>query len=120
MRIAVAVVLVAVEMGWTAFPTAQSRPAPPAAATAASAASELQVEVRSRAVRPGEVLAIDVQSPETVTAVSAALGDRGIPMWRVSPRTWRGVAGLDVEQPPGPLALAVTATQRRGHHWPAR
>jgi murein DD-endopeptidase MepM/ murein hydrolase activator NlpD len=114
MRIAVAVVLVAVEIGWTAAPTAQSRPAPPAPAPSATAASELQVDVRSRAVRPGEVLAIGVQAPETVTAVNASLGDRAIPMWRVSPRTWRGVAGLDVEQPPGPLALAITATAAQG------
>jgi murein DD-endopeptidase MepM/ murein hydrolase activator NlpD len=101
-------------MGLPAPATAQSRPAPPAAATSASAASELQVEVRSRAVRPGEVLAIDVQAPDTVTAMTASLGHRAIPMWRVSPRTWRGIAGLDVEQPPGPLPLAVTATAGQG------
>jgi murein DD-endopeptidase MepM/ murein hydrolase activator NlpD len=103
MRVAFAIALAAIRIGW---------PGAPAAQTPAPAAPELTVEVRSRAVRPGEVLAIDVQAPEGVTAVTATLGDRAIPVWRLSPRAWRGLTGLDVEQAPGPLALTVTATAR--------
>ena len=61
MRVAVVVALVAVRIAWPAS-VPQEPPAPaPAAATPASAATGLTVDVRSRAVRPGEVLAIDVR-----------------------------------------------------------
>ena len=53
-------------------------------------------------------------APKAVTAITATLGDRAIPVWRVSPRAWRGLAGLDVEQAPGPVPLTVTATPKQG------
>jgi murein DD-endopeptidase MepM/ murein hydrolase activator NlpD len=114
MRVAlvVALVAVAVRIAWPASVSSQA-PAP-AAPASAPAAGALAVDVRSRAVRPGEVLAIDVRVPEAMTAVTATLGDRAMPLWRLSPRTWEGLAGLDVEQAPGPLVLTVTATAKQG------
>jgi murein DD-endopeptidase MepM/ murein hydrolase activator NlpD len=111
MRVAVLVALVLLPIAWPASTPAQ---APPAGAPATPPANALSVDVRSRAVRPGEVLAIDVQAPNAVTEVTATLGDRTIPVWRVSARAWRGLAGLDVEQTPGPLPLTVTATPAHG------
>jgi murein DD-endopeptidase MepM/ murein hydrolase activator NlpD len=87
---------------------------PVAAAPQPDAPEALTVDVRSRAVRPGEVLAIDARAPDAASALTATLGDRSIPMWQVAPRAWRGLAGLDVEQAPGPLALTVTATPKHG------
>ena len=114
MRVALVVALVAVRIAWPAS-VPQEPPAPaPATAPPASAATGLTVDVRSRAIRPGEVLAIDVVAPKAVTAITATLGDRAIPVWQLSPRTWRGLAGLDVEQAPGPLPLTVTATPKQG------
>jgi murein DD-endopeptidase MepM/ murein hydrolase activator NlpD len=112
MRVALSVALVAV---WIAWPAADGTQTPlPAAATPAAAGTALTVDVRSRAVQPGEVLAIDVRAPDGVTAITATIGDRVIPMWRLSPRAWRGLAGLDVEQAPGSLVLTVTATAKLG------
>jgi murein DD-endopeptidase MepM/ murein hydrolase activator NlpD len=111
MRVAVLVALSALPIAWPASMATQS---PPPGAPATPTANALGVDVRSRAVRPGEVLAIDVQAPDAVTGVSATLGDRTIPVWRVSPRAWRGLAGLDVEQGPGPLPLTVTAAPTHG------
>jgi murein DD-endopeptidase MepM/ murein hydrolase activator NlpD len=115
MRIASVVALAALLTG------SIGRPAALAAQSAAArtkervpAATVLAVDVHSRAIRPGEVLAIDVRAPDGVTAVSATVGDRAIAMWRPKPGTWRGLAGLDVEQLPGPLAIAVTATLPQG------
>jgi murein DD-endopeptidase MepM/ murein hydrolase activator NlpD len=105
-RIAFVVALVVLRIATPASLPAQA----PSAAAPSSAAAELAVDVRSRAVRPGEVLAIDVRAPAAVTAMTATLGDRPVPVWRVSSRTWRGLVGLDVEQAPGPLPLTVTAT----------
>jgi len=109
MRMACVVALLAVWIGWSPPVSAQS-PAVRAGGRAA-ASTALEVDVHSRAIRPGEVLAIDVRPPGAVTGISATLGDRAIPVWRLTPRAWRGLAGLDVEQPPGPLALTVTATR---------
>ena len=106
------VALVALQVGWPG-PAAAQTPSP-ARAAATAASDGLGVEVRSRALRPGEVLAIDVRAPEGVTAITATLGDRAIPVWQLSPRAWRGLAGLDVEQPPGPLVLTVTAATPKG------
>jgi len=97
MRSALIVALAVLRLGWSA-----------------AAGHPLAVDVHSRAVRPGEVLTIDVRAPEAVTQITATLGERAVPMWEVSPRAWRGLAGLDVEQAPGPLPLAVTATVKHG------
>jgi murein DD-endopeptidase MepM/ murein hydrolase activator NlpD len=111
MRTALLVPLVALWIGWPAGVAAQtSEPTPAAASVPAEA---LAVDVRRRAVRPGEILAIDVRAPATATAVAATLGERTIPLWQRSPSAWRGLAGLDVEQPPGPLVLTVTASGPR-------
>ena len=55
----------------------------------------------------------------TVRGAGAADGDRGdagrsrrAALARLRRRTWRGLAGLDVEQAPGPLALTVTGDTR--------
>jgi murein DD-endopeptidase MepM/ murein hydrolase activator NlpD len=75
---------------------AEPRPAAPA---------ELTVDVRSRAVKPGEVLDITVRAALPLTTLAVTLGDRPVPVWRDSPTTWRALAGLDVEQAPGPIEL---------------
>jgi murein DD-endopeptidase MepM/ murein hydrolase activator NlpD len=116
MRVAflVALVLVALvvsPIGWLAPVAAQTSPD---RSRAAVAGDGLAVDVRSRAIRPGEMLVIDVRAPETVTAITARLGDQPTALWQHSPRTWRGLAGLDVEQPPGPLVLTVTAATAQG------
>jgi murein DD-endopeptidase MepM/ murein hydrolase activator NlpD len=79
-----------------------------------AAAPPIGVDVRSRAVRPGEILAITIGTAQPARSVAATLGDRQVALWRVSSRTWRGVIGLDVEQAPGPLVLAVTAQAETG------
>jgi murein DD-endopeptidase MepM/ murein hydrolase activator NlpD len=76
----------------------------------AGAPGELTVDVHSRAVKPGEILAITVRSAAPLTAMAVTLGDRPVPVWRDSLTTWRGLAGLDVEQAPGPIALKAGGT----------
>jgi murein DD-endopeptidase MepM/ murein hydrolase activator NlpD len=74
----------------------------------------LTVDVRSRAVRPGEVLDIRVQSPEALTSVAATLGDRPLHGWSLPSGDWRLLAGLDADHPPGRLVLTVLATRAGG------
>ncbi len=113
MRIDVLAAFVALWIGWPVAVAAQA-PASGGPAAGAAAAGTLAVDVRRRAVRPGEMLAIDVRAPRTASAVDATLGDQAIPMWQRSPGAWRGLAGLDVEQPSGPLVLTVRATPPAG------
>jgi len=87
---------------------------PVGAAPQPGAPEALTVEVRSRAVKPGEIVEITVRGAVPLTAISATLGDRHVPLWRDAPTTWRGLAGLDVEQAVGPLALTVEATPKQG------
>ena len=87
---------------------------PVGAALQPGAPEALTVEVRSRAVKPGEILEITVRESVPLTAIAATLGDRDVPLWRDSAATWRGLAGLDVEQVPGALVLTVTATASQG------
>ena len=81
------------------------------ASVAAAQSSPLAVDVRSRAVRPGEVLEITVRAEGGFTAMAATLGDRGLHLWKLPDGRWRVLAGLDVEQAPGRLALTVIGTR---------
>ena len=100
------------------------RPKRPAAAPARTAAIttistppsrvDLAIEVRSRAVRPGEVLEVTITSPVALTAITATLGDRSFPLWPVTPTSWRGLVGLDADQAPGPVALVAGGTRASG------
>lgn len=83
---------------------------PVGAAYRLSAQGELTVDVHSRAVKPGEILEVTVRSAVPLTAVAVTLGDRPVPVWRDSPTTWRGLAGLDVEQAPGAIVLKAGGT----------
>jgi len=96
---------------------AEARPASPAPASPAparAAAATLTVDVRSRAVRPGEVLDIRVQSAEPLTSVAATLGPRPLHAWQLPTGGWRVLAGLDADQAPGPLVLTVLASRASG------
>ncbi|MEO5822426.1 MAG: M23 family metallopeptidase [Vicinamibacteraceae bacterium] len=128
MRIAV---LIALVLPLTLSALASAQPATPAARPAArpaqqpaarpgspkpptSAAEALTVDVRSRAVRPGEVLDIRVQTAERLTSVAVTLGDRPLHAWKLPSGGWRVLAGLDAEQVPGPLVLTVLGARASG------
>jgi murein DD-endopeptidase MepM/ murein hydrolase activator NlpD len=87
---------------------------PAGAAPQPGAPDGLTVEVRRRAVRPGEVLAISVRAEVPLTAMAATLGDRRVPLWRDSATTWRGLAGLDADHPAGPIDLVARGTPTEG------
>jgi murein DD-endopeptidase MepM/ murein hydrolase activator NlpD len=86
----------------------------PASAQSGPASSPIQVDVRSRALKPGEVLEVTVIAPAPLTTIAATVGGRAIPLWKRTPTTWRGLVGLDVEQAPGPLELVVGGTPAAG------
>jgi murein DD-endopeptidase MepM/ murein hydrolase activator NlpD len=85
-----------------------------AAAAPAAQPEPLTVDVRSRAVRPGEILDIRVRSADPLTSVAATLGERPLHGWRLPSGDWRLLAGLDADQPTGPLVLTVLGSRASG------
>jgi murein DD-endopeptidase MepM/ murein hydrolase activator NlpD len=69
----------------------------------------LQVTHHARAVAPGEVVALSVDAPAAVTAVSSLWRERPLDFVRVGAGRWHALIGLDVEEKPGPRRLTLTA-----------
>jgi murein DD-endopeptidase MepM/ murein hydrolase activator NlpD len=117
-------VATAVSSGDAAAQSHRARPKRPVATKAAPARlstvsttparGELAIEVRSRGIRPGEVLEVTIASPVALTGVTATLGRRAFPLWPVTPTSWRGLAGLDVDQEPGAIAIVAGGTRASG------
>jgi hypothetical protein len=87
---------------------------PPQPAAPAAAAASLTVDVRSRAVRPGEILDIRVRPATPLTSVAATLGGHPLHGWPLPSGEWRLLAGLDADHPPGPLVLTVLGARASG------
>ena len=82
------------------------------AAVPTSAADEaVTVTHRARAVAPGEVVAVSVTTPATVTSVTAVWHDDTVAFLRGSDGQWHAIIGVDVEEAPGPRSLRVVAQQ---------
>lgn len=111
MRIAFVVALIAISLCGPLAVAAQPQATGDATRAAAPA---LDVDVRSRAVRPGEVLDIRIRSTAPLTSVAVTLGERPLHAWMLPSGGWRVLAGLDVEQAPGPLALTILASRAAG------
>ena len=69
----------------------------------------LTVTHRARAVAPGEVVAVSVAAPATVTAVTAVWRERTATFLRGADGQWHAIIGVDVEEEPGPRTLRVVA-----------
>src|SRR5690349_6590796 len=95
----------------TAIPASASAQAGAPARAASAAAAPLTVDVRSRAIRPGEVLDIRVHAPTPLTSVAVTLGERPLHAWKLPSGDWRVLAGLDADHAPGPLVLTVLGTR---------
>jgi murein DD-endopeptidase MepM/ murein hydrolase activator NlpD len=78
-------------------------------------AQALRVDMRSRRMQPGELIAVRVTTPvpEEVVAVTA-FGVRW-PAYRVSDRVWRTLVGIDLDQKPGTYVLSVDTADREVH-----
>lgn len=75
----------------------------------ALSAQDLRVTVPATAARPGDLIALEVTVPPAVTAVTITTFDTQWPAIRVDAATWRGVVGVDLDQPPGSYPLTIEA-----------
>lgn len=87
--------------------------AAPAPTPAPAPAPRLSVE--SRALKPGEMLLLVVEGHDLKTPPAATLGDQRVEFFAApSTGVWLALAGLDVETPPGPLALKTSLRAQGG------
>ena len=80
----------------------------------ASPAQGLSIDVRSRAVQPGEALVITVKTPQDVNALSVRAFNAQWPAYRIDDTTWRALLGVDLDQRPGTYALTVETPGAQG------
>jgi murein DD-endopeptidase MepM/ murein hydrolase activator NlpD len=113
MRIAALLALAGV-VAMTDVATTQAPSRAPARPARTTPTAPLTVEVRSRAVRPGEVLDIRVHTTAPLASVAITLGDRPLHAWKQPSGDWRVLAGLDADHPTGPLVLTVLGTRPSG------
>jgi murein DD-endopeptidase MepM/ murein hydrolase activator NlpD len=69
----------------------------------------LHVTHRTRALAPGEVVALTVTAPAAITAVESTWRDRPVVFVRRGATSWHALIGIDVEEVPGPRSLSVVA-----------
>jgi hypothetical protein len=74
-----------------------------AAACGANAATAptTSIALRARSFRPGELMVVTVTAPPGAAEVRVDAMGRGWPAHELRPGTWRAVAGIDLDQPPG-------------------
>jgi murein DD-endopeptidase MepM/ murein hydrolase activator NlpD len=73
-------------------------------------AQGLSIEMRSRAVQPGEAILVTVTAPAGVDSLSIGAFNAMWPAFKVSDSTWRALLGIDLDQRPGTYALTVSTT----------
>lgn len=81
-------------------------PAPPV--------TPLAVEVRARAIQPGEVVRLDISGPRPISAQQVRAFDREVPVVRVGPDRCRALVGIDLDVQPGDYLVAIDTTFEDG------
>jgi murein DD-endopeptidase MepM/ murein hydrolase activator NlpD len=78
-----------------------------AALTAIVAAQAPTVDVTARALQPGELAVVTIDTPATATRVTVRALDRQRPAYRVDATHWRALVGLDLDVKPATYTLTV-------------
>lgn len=81
-------------------------PAPPV--------TPVSLEVRARAIQPGEVVRLDISGPRPVSALQVRAFDRVVPVVRVGADRWRALVGIDLDVQPGNYLVAIDTTLEDG------
>jgi len=79
-----------------------------------TSSDDLTVSVASRSIRPGELVVLTVSSPAVISSVHARAFARDLPSFRVGPKTWRVLVGIDLETAPRAYTVDITASDSAG------
>ena len=80
-----------------------------AAAAASQTAGDLTVTTRARAIRPGEVVVLTIDTRTKASSVRVRAFERDIEPFAVNARTWRALVGIDLSTEPGSHDVVVEA-----------
>lgn len=80
-----------------------------AGAAAGVQADGLKITHWARALQPGEVVLLELESELPLTSAEARFMDRTFPLFKERPYRWFGLVGIDLEAKPGRTALLVVA-----------
>lgn len=82
----------------------------------AAAAAALRVTVTARALQPGEVARLDIQSDRPIAALSATAFDKPLPLTPTGDGRWRAILGIDLDITAGPHDVTFDLRDAAGHH----
>jgi len=69
----------------------------------------LRVSARARAVRPGEVVVLEIAGGDSAAAVHVRAFDRNVPVYTVADGGRRALVGIDLDTRPGTYAASIDA-----------
>lgn len=72
-------------------------------------AASLRVDVRSRALQPGELIVVTIAAPEDETSVRITAFDHAVVPLPLAAGRWRALVGIDLDVKPGTYLLTVEA-----------
>lgn len=84
------------------------------AAAAAPADPVLTLTVKARAIRPGELVLLNLASSEALDRVTVRVFERQIPGFATGEGHWQALVGVDLDQRPGRYVASVEAIRQGG------
>jgi murein DD-endopeptidase MepM/ murein hydrolase activator NlpD len=79
----------------------------------AAAPPAIEVSVQARAVRPGELVVLEISGAGPPVRVHAF--DRDVPVYAAGERDWRALVGIDLDMKPGTYTVRIDADQPPRH-----
>lgn len=76
----------------------------------------IDISVRARSIRPGELVVLTVVPPAGSDSVQIRAFDRDVPAFRTGDRSWEALVGIDLDVHPGRYAVSVTSGAARAVH----
>jgi hypothetical protein len=77
--------------------------------TAAQPRPAIDVDVKARAIQPGELVVLTVTTRTPVVEVRVRAFDGDLPSFQITPTRWRVIVGIDLDTPPGRHDVTIVA-----------
>src|SRR5437867_2900500 len=78
-------------------------------ASSARGADSIQIAIAARAYQPGELLVLTLSTAAAAETLTVRAFGRDTAAFRIDPRTWRALIGIDLDTAPGRYTFSVTS-----------
>lgn len=75
---------------------------------------EISVRAAARAMQPGEVVRLTIDTSSPVEALTVSVFGTTFPSFRVDETSWQALVGIDLDVQPGVHTISIVATDARG------